>query len=43
MDEPYRLIIGTCIATGTRISEVLGLKWEHVDLDAGTIKIEQRV
>jgi integrase len=43
LEEPYRLIIETCIATGTRISEVLGLKWKHVDLNAGTIKIEQRV
>ena len=43
LDEPYRLIIETCIATGARISEVLGLKWKHVNLDAGTIKIEQRV
>jgi integrase len=43
LEEPYRLIIETCIATGARISEVLGLKWKHVDLDAGTIKIEQRV
>jgi integrase len=41
--EPYRLIVETCIATGARISEVLGLKWKHVDLDAGTIRIEQRV
>lgn len=43
MDEPYKLIIETCIATGGRISEVLGLKWKHVNLAAGTIKIEQRV
>lgn len=43
MDEPYKLIIETCIATGTRISEVLGLNWKHVNLSAGTIKIEQRV
>jgi integrase len=43
LDEPYRLIIETCIATGARISEVLGLKWKHVDLRAGTIRIEQRV
>ncbi len=41
--EPYRLIIETCIATGARISEVLGLKWKHVDLEAGTIRVEQRV
>src|ERR1017187_7939680 len=43
MDDPNKLIIETCIATGARISEVLGLQWRHVNLDAGTIKIEQRV
>ncbi|MGI8961481.1 MAG: tyrosine-type recombinase/integrase [Bryobacteraceae bacterium] len=43
LEEPNRLIIETCIATGTRISEVLGLTWEYVNLDAGTIDIEQRV
>lgn len=43
LEEPNLLIIETCIATSTRISEVLGLQWKHVDLDAGTIKIEQRV
>jgi integrase len=43
LEEPYRLIIETCIATGARISEVLGLKWKHVNLDAATIRIEQRV
>ena len=43
LDDPNKLIIETCIATGARISEVLGLQWRHVNLDAGTIKIEQRV
>jgi len=43
LEEPNKLIIETCIATGARISEVLGLKWKHVNLDAATIKIEQRV
>jgi integrase len=43
MEEPYKLIIEICIATGARISEVLGLKWKHMNLDAATIKIEQRV
>jgi integrase len=41
--DPYKLIVETCIATGARISEVLGLQWKHVNLDAATIKIEQRV
>jgi integrase len=43
LEEPNLLIIETCIATSARISEVLGLQWRHVDLNAGTIKIEQRV
>jgi integrase len=43
LDDPNKLIIETCIATGARISEVLGLQWRYVNLDAGTIKIEQRV
>jgi integrase len=43
LEEPYRLIVETCIATGARISEVLGLAWKHVDLNVGTIRIEQRV
>jgi len=43
LEEPNLLIIETCIATSARISEVLGLQWKHVDLEAGTIKIEQRV
>lgn len=43
LEEPNLLVIETCIATGARISEVLGLKWKHVNLNAATIKIEQRV
>ena len=43
LEDPILLVIETCIATGARISEVLGLQWKHVDLNAGTIRIEQRV
>ena len=43
IDEPNKLVIETCIATGARISEVLGLQWRHFNLTDGTIKIEQRV
>jgi len=43
LEEPNLLVIETCIATGVRISEVLGLKWRNVNLNAGTIKIERRV
>src|ERR1035438_5373212 len=34
LEEPNLLIVETCIATGTRIFEVLGLKWKHVDLNS---------
>jgi integrase len=43
LEEPNLLIIETCIATGARISEVLGLKWKQINLEEDTIKIEQRV
>jgi len=43
LEQPFRLVLQTCIATGARISEVLGLKWKHVDLRNGTIRIDQRV
>jgi integrase len=43
LEDPYKLVIETCIATAARISEVLSLQWRHPDLVAGTIKIEQRV
>lgn len=42
LDDPNLLICETCIDTGTRISEVTGLKLKHVDLDRGCIHIEQR-
>lgn len=41
LEEPNPLVIWTCIATAVRISEVLGLKWRNVNLNAGTIKIER--
>jgi integrase len=42
LKEPNLLIIETAIATGARISEILGLKWRHVDLQTGIIHIVQR-
>ena len=43
LEKPNLLVIETCIATGARISEVLGLQWRHINMVAGTIKIDQRV
>jgi integrase len=40
--DPYLLINETCISAGARISEVLGLQIRHLNLDEGTIAIEQR-
>ena len=40
--DPQLLICETCISTGTRISEAVGLQLKHLDLNVGTIKIQQR-
>lgn len=42
LSDPNLLVLETAIATGARISEILGLKWCHVDLEAGVIHIKQR-
>jgi len=42
LEDPHLLICETCISTGTRISEAVGLQLKHVDLEKGTIKIQQR-
>jgi integrase len=42
LHDPNLLIVETAIATGARISEILGLLWRHVDLENGVIHILQR-
>ncbi len=42
LSDPNLLVLETAIATGARISEILGLKWRHVDLQRGVVHIEQR-
>jgi integrase len=42
LSDPNLLIIETALATGARISEILGLTWQHVDLKDGVIRIVQR-
>ena len=42
LKDPHLLISETCLDTGTRISEVTGLKVKHADLDLGCIRITQR-
>src|SRR5208282_1019347 len=42
LNDPNLLVLETAIATGARISEILGLKWCHVDLQSGVLRIAQR-
>ncbi len=42
LSDPLRLIVETLALTGMRISEVVGLKWQYVDLDRGVIMIRER-
>jgi len=42
LSDPNLLVLETAIATGGRISEILGLKWRHVDLQGGVVHIVQR-
>jgi integrase len=42
LEDPIKLIVETCLDTGTRISEALGLQIKHIDLEQGLIRIDQR-
>jgi integrase len=37
-----RAILHFAVATGLRASEIRGLEWRHIDLQAGTVRVEQR-
>ncbi len=37
-----RLMVETAVFTAMRVSEILGLKWRRVDLDRGSIYVEER-
>jgi integrase len=38
----YRPLLVTAVFSGLRISELLGLRWQDVDLDAGKLRVRQR-
>lgn len=42
LSDPNLLICETCLSTGARISEVLGLTLKHADLQKGILHIQQR-
>jgi integrase len=37
----WQVVTTLAVTTGLRRSELLGLEWKHVDLDAGTLQIKQ--
>jgi integrase len=41
--EPYRTMVIVAMCTGMRVSEVLALRWEHIDFGAGAMLIQQGV
>ncbi|HUB81952.1 MAG TPA: site-specific integrase [Bryobacteraceae bacterium] len=43
LEEPYRTMVTFAICTGLRVSEVLALRWEHIDFAAGVILVQQGV
>jgi integrase len=41
--DPYRTMAIVAMCTGLRVSEVLALRWEHIDFDAGVMLVQQGV
>ena len=42
LSPQIRMIVEVALYCGLRISEVLGLRWKHIDLAAGVLKVEER-
>jgi integrase len=43
LNEPYRTMAIVAMCTGLRVSEVLALRWEHIDFEAGVMLVQQGV
>ena len=43
LGEPYRTMVIVAMCTGLRVSEVLALRWEHIDFKAGVVLVQQGV
>ena len=39
LSDTFRPVVFVCVFAGLRISEVLGLRWRDIDLDAGTLTV----
>jgi integrase len=43
LGEPYKTMAIVAMCTGLRVSEVLALRWEHIDFKAGLMLVQQGV
>ncbi len=43
LHEPHRTMVIVAMCTGMRVSEVLALRWEHIDFNAGAMLVQQGV
>jgi integrase len=43
LQEPYKTMVIVAMCTGMRVSEVLALRWEHIDFKAGVMLVQQGV
>lgn len=43
LHDPYRTMAIVAMCTGLRVSEVLALRWEHIDFEAGAMLVQQGV
>jgi integrase len=41
--EPYKTMAIVAMCTGMRVSEVLALRWEHINFEAGAMMVQQGV
>jgi integrase len=41
--EPYKSMAVVAMCTGLRVSEVLALRWEHIDFEGGVMLVQQGV
>jgi integrase len=43
LHEPHKTMVIVAMCTGMRVSEVLALRWEHIEFEAGAILFQQGV
>jgi integrase len=43
LKDPYKTMVIVAMCTGLRVSEVLALRWEHIDFKAGAMLVQQGV